>query len=380
MSFEIYKGTPDDLGEIIDFGNYVFSHAGDLTDFPSLLPKLYGPNADTSACHYLAKENGRIKGMVGSFPMVLSAAGEKLTVGGIGTVCVHPYSRGGGVMKALMNEALEDMKRQKIDLAVLGGLRQRYQYYGFEQCGQALFFTFNSSNIRHSLAGRGLGCVFQPIESGYLEDACRLHNLQQIHVERESGDFLDILKSWQSTPLAFLKDGVFAGYLVVSKKGDSVSELVLKDDALALDLLAAYYRDYAPETLTVRMQPFERGVNRLFSEICELSTIKKSYSYRIFNFEKVLNAMLKFKAHSAPLPDGRAVMEIEGCCKLLFQVTGGAVSVAETKEIAEISLSYLEAMNAVFSPVSFFCADDRLPVFLKQLFPLPLYLPKCDMV
>ena len=41
MGKEYLKADERDYEELVDFINYVFSHSGGKTDFPSLLPKVY---------------------------------------------------------------------------------------------------------------------------------------------------------------------------------------------------------------------------------------------------------------------------------------------------------------------------------------------------
>ena len=62
MKVEFLKAAEADFDEVVDFANYVFSHE----------------------YHYLVKENGKIKALVGAFPMELSVLGQTLKVFGIG--------------------------------------------------------------------------------------------------------------------------------------------------------------------------------------------------------------------------------------------------------------------------------------------------------
>lgn len=66
MNEMICKGDSNDYDDIIDFGNLVFR-----LDFKSLLPKLYDGHPEKAQCHHLAKEGGKIKAMVGNFPISL---------------------------------------------------------------------------------------------------------------------------------------------------------------------------------------------------------------------------------------------------------------------------------------------------------------------
>ena len=56
---EFCRGRSQDQEEIIDFINMVFSQNSVPHDFKTLLPKLYGDDADTGCCHFLAKGRGR---------------------------------------------------------------------------------------------------------------------------------------------------------------------------------------------------------------------------------------------------------------------------------------------------------------------------------
>ena len=126
MEVTVTKGLPQDYDELIDFGNMVFKE-----DFRALLPKLYQDHPEAAAHHHLIREDGRIKAMVGSFPITLKAAGRTLKVRGIGTVSVHPYARGRGYMKTLMGNAVKEAEAEGAALMILGGQRQRYEYFGF---------------------------------------------------------------------------------------------------------------------------------------------------------------------------------------------------------------------------------------------------------
>ncbi len=125
MRVEYLKAEEKDYNELIDFINYVFSHSGGAVDFPTLLPKLY-KTKNTMKNHYIVKEDNKIKGVVGAFPDTLSIDDEHINIVGIGSVSTHPYSRGTGYMKKLMNLAIEDMKNDNIDISVLSGYKQRY--------------------------------------------------------------------------------------------------------------------------------------------------------------------------------------------------------------------------------------------------------------
>ena len=132
---EYRKAFRHEEADILDFINYVFSQAHRPHDFKRLLPKVYA-HEGFYRWHYVAVENGRIRGTVAVLPVEMPfGEGQSLKIGYVGSVSAHPYDKGAGHMKKLMQLMLEDTKDQ-YDLLALGGRRQRYQYFGFE-CGGA---------------------------------------------------------------------------------------------------------------------------------------------------------------------------------------------------------------------------------------------------
>jgi hypothetical protein len=66
-------------------------------------------------------------------------------------------------MGAMVEKAMDELDRMNIDIARLGGLRSRYNRYGFEACGQNFTFTFTEKNrLRKFPAFKG-GITFKQI-------------------------------------------------------------------------------------------------------------------------------------------------------------------------------------------------------------------------
>ena len=150
VRFEI--ATPADYDEIVEFANFVFSYAHCPHEFKPMIPKAYGENPLMWPEHFVARENGRIRALVGFETFSQRIAGETLKIGYIGTVSVHPYSRSKGYMKKLMAMAHEYARENGYDLLSLGGQRQRYEYFGYASGGTVRNFTITSTNIRHALS------------------------------------------------------------------------------------------------------------------------------------------------------------------------------------------------------------------------------------
>ena len=131
-------------------------------------------------------------------------------------------------MKILMEDWLKEM-RKTCDLAVLGGQRQRYEYFGFTRGGVQVKYTVTGDNIRHALKRTDIqGISFVPLREaeGAAAFVCRKNEERPFWVTREPESVLTIVETADERPLAIKKDGQLAGYLLTGKDGKTIYELV----------------------------------------------------------------------------------------------------------------------------------------------------------
>lgn len=259
---EFTKGTPLDNEDILDFGNYVFSHDGAPTDFVKLVPKYYKKSNEAPEEHFLVKENGRIKAMVGLFNLEMNVLDVPLRVGGIGTVSVHPYARGSGYMKKLMNSALDEMFETNVDIGILGGQRQRYEYFGFEPAGVSVSFYVNSTNIRHHKSLCIHDVTFKKVDENSadeLEFIKALHQKQPVKMKRYENKFYDTLISGDGEVHVVLNGGEICGYVISDKSHRSIFETELTDYSVLPSMLKSFLKcSVCPTFRSLRLSLKER--------------------------------------------------------------------------------------------------------------------------
>lgn len=374
------KGMPGELSEIRDFINMVFSMHRTPHDFGSLLPKLYEDGRSTEKFHYLARENGKLKAVICVLPFFLKHGELTLPCTAIGSVSVHPCSRGKGYMKDLMTWMKEDMGRQGIALSVLDGRRQRYQYFGYEPGGQNLEFQLIPDNFRHC---SGLFSSF-PIslqavgkeDTGLLAQCLRLHQTQTVYAQRDETDFHQICRSWNNTLYAVLEGNTVKGCLCASK--DHIYELVLENEEQLFSCLNAYMEQSATEQLILHVPSWHSERIRCISSFCERFSIHQEANFCIPDYKSVLSFFLNVKATQHSLTDGSLVIRPGEQPPLRITVQNGAVEVREDKESPCVELSSGDAVNLLFSPGAYLpCGLPSLPASVNW-FPLPLSLSQMD--
>ena len=365
---EYVIGTYNDRDEIIDFINYVFSQAKFPHDFKKYMPKSYADDVqDLGAIHYLAKKDGKIKAVVANRIIDVSVNGKILKIGLIGNVSVHPYSRGEGFMKVLLNQAIDEAKQNGVDLLVLGGQRQRYGYFGFENAGTDLLFTVSKDNIRHCFPDVDSSVIsFRPFDSATDEEmnlALALYERRIYHTIRKREELRHIMNTWNAGCDLICKNGKMIGYLY-----GPFTELVLQDEADLPAVLKAVFERDKLTTIDIAVSPTLPERAAFLSSICELSFVKTVEMISVLCWERVLDAFLALKSQLCALQDGVAELVIDGGVYRICAENG--VPTVETVDAPggnAVHLSHNQALQLFFGIHSLVLPDERL----KNWAPLP---------
>lgn len=396
---EYKSGEGYSIEKLIQFGNEVFGEEVFPGGFDCLLPKL--KKTPLLPQHFrLIEEEGELKAMLLSLPLTLKVWEAELSVRYVGLVAVDKSSRGKGYMSTLMTQAITEMEKEQTMLSILGGQRQRYEYFGYEPGGLEYRCRLNKTNVRHSLLGKDTkdNITIEELkkESTELKQAYALFQQQPARVQREEDSFYELLKSWRSIPYTIYKEGEFYGYLSISKERETgkVLEMYLKDTMVSMDVIFARCMEVLNlEKLEFAFSYQEMMEHQELENLCETYEIGTNHSIRVFDFLPLLSAYLTQKSKLERLKEGECCFFIE---REYYKVTvkDGVPNVTKeemmckddktkeqndtTKEQNLIPMyTRKEAMQQFFSPLSYLPRKDQKKEGLG-LFPLPLYLSLLD--
>ena len=380
--------------DYVNFLNRVFRPDAPEHYFQDILPKIYN-HLDVVRDHsYVVSDPTGFRAAVGSFPFTSEICGQTLRGRIIGNVAVHPDYRSQGYMKVLMNMAMDDACSEGIDYMVLGGQRQRYQYFSFDSAGSDYTFTVTKTNLHHRYgSGRQPSVLLKPLlpgDNAGLAAIAALYNAGPFCILRPDNLFYETLTTWRSLPyVAYHTDG-FAGYAVFDHDMTTVTECRAVSPELLEELILAAVEVSGRSELSFRIPPFETGSVGLLSGICESFSITADNKFTVLNFRKVIEACLHLKASYAALCDGSITIGIDGRASyenLRITVTDGRITVEPFEATScepDIRLSHLEAMSLLFAPISPLRNTQRiphgnmLPASVAQWLPLPLFIGSLD--
>lgn len=374
---DYHFAKPKEYADYLQFANMVFSASTHTFgfDYATLIPKVYAPDADMAHIQAIAHDDVRgIVGLVACLPCDMQVQEQKLKTGYIGTVSVHPDARGEGHMKRLMAMQLEQMRTSGCDVAFLGGLRQRYEYFGFVPGGLRWLIEVSRANVKHALRDTPIdGISFIEIPSGSeLEiQAAALHRQSPVHFDRKKG-FRLTCASYHGYLYACLDKSKMIGYLVTNTAGTEIRELMTLDADRTDQLLKAWMVQHECSDLSLELADWRQTELRHLSTWAEDISLHHSEQVRILHYRPVLQAMLTFKASYTSLEDGDVAFEAEGQA-FTIHVKDQIVTVTEDA----IDPIHLDCLTAGRLFTSTFLMDG-LPRTPRGWFPLPFYVSEPD--
>lgn len=392
------RGTASDTEDILDFANMVFSMSHGGINFATLLPKAYARERCSILTHHLIRESGKIRALTDTYPLVLRQTDSELRAAYIGTVSVHPGSRGKGYMTVLMEAVEADAQARQCDLLILDGRRQRYRHYGFEQAGMRCSFTVRLKDVCEycsALHENGGGdCAYrfvlmEPDMEGpgdILDGMYRLYARRNV-TARTREDFYWCLQSMSADTYAVFKGEMLSGYINISEDESELFELELDGSVSLAEVLRDFMRELDILELIIAAGADEIAKTECLDRLCGNSRIGMSHQIKILNYPRVLTFLLKWKQKYSSLADGEFVIGVTGgeqpkeCSHYRLRVTGAEVTVCETDAPADVTLEGPELVR-VLTTGNFYLMSQRPESPLKNApagwFPLPFFLPNAD--
>ncbi len=382
---ELFKGigTKNDEKHLIEVLDKVFFSNED-TRFMTLLPKLYKDKFNPAENNILIKEDGEIKAAVGCYPINVTAAGRKLRIMGIGNVAVTEDCRRKGYMIELMNLALEKMVAEGYDYSLLGGQRQRYEYFGYVPAGSAFNFTINKGNISRLRNGDTetpfTATLLEENDAETIAKIKALYDKMPFRADRSEEDMFDILCSWKCKPYVVREGNEFKGYFTINNDG-YLSEVKVLNVEETLEFLLSIMAVANNESVSFTVPVYDTAMCDFMAKRCCGMAGCHVEQLNIFNYAKFIEAFLTIKAQRINLCSGTLKVLVHGWAKdekIAITVSGKEVSVVPTEDEPDIELDKLEAI--AFFAGNYSLKRLSLPAFAQNWFPVDFFMHGQDNV
>jgi predicted N-acetyltransferase YhbS len=144
----IEHATAADREELLAFLLEVFRRGNpNHAPFDVIYPDLFLPDDEVMGLHAVIRMDGRIVSCVGMYPMTVQVGKCRVKSAGVGQVATDKDFLGRGFMTALMRHQLERARREGAVVAWLGGRRDRYSHFGFDNAGLSFDHCIDAHSI-----------------------------------------------------------------------------------------------------------------------------------------------------------------------------------------------------------------------------------------
>ncbi len=380
------QASDRDFSEVLTFAMNVFH-----VDFPTLLPLIYGKDATSAPYHYVVREEGKVAAAVLNYPYDFKIGASECKAYGVGTVSVGEGSRGKGYMSDLLASCLWQASEDRAVLSVLGGLRQRYEYFGFVRTGEIIHTYPTSYSIRHTLGGRTSRYAIReaaPEDSAAMK---RIMETQTVYVSRRPEDFWTITKHGYHKAFLVTEKDEPVGYFISNDNLKDLEEFVLLPGASADEFLLALTAK--TDRCRVPVSIVDSPLAERLLAVCEDWNVSPLTHACVLDIPRLFNAFGTIYAETHRTENGSFVLGVEphpffekigiareGVTDGRFRIgtQDGRFFAEPTQADADFTLPYLRAMECVFTGN---CRLYRgLPAFARTLLPLPFYFPGLDKV
>ncbi len=340
--------------------------------FRAILPKMCVPDDEHMHKHLAVRRGGKLRAVLGIYPLPVIIGGRRLMCSTVGNVATHPDEQGKGYMTMMLNEAMKGLDEIGADLSRLGGLRQRYNRWGYERAGMNYSFSLTARNVK--LSGHESGITFRAMERGGLDalhTAEKLFYTGKIACDRlDDENFWLSMIAWQNSGYAAYLDGRMIGYLV-TKDGSSIAEAFAETPELYRDMLFAWLRTNDKSGISFSLAPWQPEEVRLMSAVCESYSVGSPCHFKIIHWDTVADALIRLEASYTALAKGELILGIEDWGNLRLYVDETGAGAEKTDRAASLTLDRLEATRFLFGTLPPCCTGEASEAANAWL-PLPL--------
>ncbi|MGQ9515536.1 MAG: GNAT family N-acetyltransferase [Thermoproteota archaeon] len=342
------------------------------------------------------EEGGKIVSHVLIKPYRMRIRGSIIEGAEVGAVATDEEYRGRGFASTLLKEALRRMAERCYDISTLGGYRDRYARFGWENGGAVCTYTISSRSVRYAGDSKDLSLErYGSSDSTMRRKIIKAYEENEAHTIRSEVEHhltYDIpMYLGTDVWIAHRSDGCFAYAMIRGKEGSNritVLEYGGDPQTLAL-LLRRIFEERNVDEITIPSPNWFTKFTPFLERMSESWWVSPVRQINIINLndclEKILPSIVERKEEILrKLSDTYSVtLRIRDSDQEATILFDHGCSLTDGKGEEELSLDRCKMVRLLFGPSrpsERFDMSRRMASYLDLIFPFPFYEWATDMV
>jgi hypothetical protein len=261
------RASMDDFDSIVELADECFPRDRDSGGMLARWPHCYIPQPEKIRNCLIMKDGPKVVSLVEYVDQTLKVGGSDLKVAGITAVSTWPSYRGRGLMTRLLDYCISLMREEGYAFSDLGGDRQRYGRFGWENAGRQWSFTIT----HRSLEASGVTTPYEigpyDARSGAVDALMAIHEKEAMGVRRSRELYEMLLGRKGKQVWLARKGGWVAAYAITESRGDAQQSILeFGGNADGVRSILSHLMANGSEALHL-LSPWSHPLNGVFSSL-----------------------------------------------------------------------------------------------------------------
>lgn len=328
-------------------------------------------DADRPERHAIVRQDGRVVAHAAAVPQTLVVGGGEVACPGIGGVATDPRYRGNGYMTALLEFWLDELDAPLVEL---GGDRQRYGRFGWENGGREFRYRLTPRSLPESTLDVGVRTYDG--DDAHLDTLRELHAAEPYRAKRSRERSAKVYGRRGTETLLVAGDD--PAYLCFDRKSSEATVREFGGTAPGVEgLLGVVFDRFAPDAISVRTPPRHRlnPTFRRWSSYWQATPLRKLNVRDLSGTLSGFTAQMERRLADAGVEDGAITLGIVGEReRARVRYDGETVTVERTDAEPTVAMDRRELVHLLFGfPDQMHEVRERHPL-LRTVCPLTYYI------
>lgn len=282
------RASLEDFDSILELANECFTQDRDREGMLARWPHCYIRDADFIKNCIIMKDDAKVVSLVEYVDQTVMVKDAEIKVAGITAVSTWPTYRNRGFMTELLKRCILLMEEEGYAFSDLGGDRQRYGRFGWENGGRAWRFDISKRSLNTVRHPEGFEVMPYKASGEQIAAIMAIHEQEPLRMKRSRSLYEILLgRAGKQVWLAGNPEGILAYVITEQEEGQQII-MEFGGKAECIQSILAYFMDALGSQYIHIRSPWTHPINKLLFSISSGWNLGTIRMIKIMDIEKTM--------------------------------------------------------------------------------------------